>query len=93
LAVVETFGVDVTGAGAAGFAAGAGAGAGLGTVVGVVTFGTVTVVGVVDAPAGTTTANTLAAANTRPPVTAAMEERGFRLTVLLLLCMGYTDPL
>jgi hypothetical protein len=74
----------------------------LGAVV-VVVFGTVVVVVGTEsfevmlvedaAPAGTTAANTLAAARTRPPVTTAMEERGFRLKVLLLLCMGYTDPL
>jgi hypothetical protein len=59
-----------------------------------VTFGTVTVVvGVVAAPVGAMPANTAAAAKTRPPVAAATEERGFRLNVLLLLCMGYTDPL
>jgi hypothetical protein len=67
-------------------------------VVVVESFGTV---GVVDdgmtldvaAPAGPRPANTLAAARTRPPVNTANEERGFRLKVLLLLCMGYTDPL
>jgi hypothetical protein len=91
-------GVDVTGAGAgAGLIAGAGAGAGAGfttgTVVGVVILGTVIVVGVVDAPIGPTPANTVAAARTRPPADTATKERGFRLNVLLLLCMGYTDPL
>jgi hypothetical protein len=93
---VDALGVDVTGAGAgltAGAGAGAGAGASFGTVVGVVIFGTVTVVGVVAAPVGTTPANTVAAASTRPPPATASEERGFRLNVLLLLCMGYTDPL
>jgi hypothetical protein len=45
------------------------------------------------APAGASPANMLAATSVRPPVTTAIEERRFRLKVLLLLCMGYTDPL
>jgi hypothetical protein len=107
LAGVDTLDVEVTGAGVAGLTAGAGAGAGtgaeagaaLGTVVGAgagaVAFGTVTVVvGVVAAPAGFTPANTVAAAKTRPPAATAIDDRGFRLNVLLhSLCMGYTDPL
>jgi hypothetical protein len=105
LAGVDTLDVEVTGAGVAGLTAGAGAGAGagaaLGTVVGTgagagaVAFGTVTVVvGVVAAPAGLTPANTVAAAKTRPPAATAIDDRGFRLNVLLhSLCMGYTDPL
>jgi hypothetical protein len=88
--------------------AGVGAGAGvaaLGAVVVVVAFGTVVVVvesfdvdeeGItldVAAPAGPRPASTLAAARTRPPVSTAIEVRGFRLKmVLLLLCMGYTGP-
>jgi hypothetical protein len=52
------------------------------------------VVVVVAAPTGDRPVNTLAATMTRPPATTAIEERGFRLKVLLLfLCMGYTDPL
>jgi hypothetical protein len=107
LAGVDALGVEVTGAGVAGLTAGAGAGAGtaLGTVVGTgagagagagaVALGTVTVVvGVVAAPAGLTPANTVAAAKTRPPAATAIDDRGFRLNVLLhSLCMGYTDPL
>src|SRR6185312_14101168 len=60
---VDALGVDVTGAGAAGLTAGAGADAGAGAfgtvVVGVVIFGTVTVVGVVDAPIGPMPVNTV----------------------------------
>jgi hypothetical protein len=83
-----------------------GAGAGGGVVV-VVVFGTVVVVlGKSDeidvgdgatlevaAPAGPRPASTLAAARTRPPVSTAIEEKAFRLKMLLLLCRGYTDPL
>ena len=80
---VDALGVDVTGAGAAGLTAGAGAGAGAGAfgtvVVGVVIFGTVTVVGVVDAPIGPMPVNTVAAAKTRPPAATAAEEKRFRL--------------
>jgi hypothetical protein len=103
LAGVDALGVEVTGAGVAGLTAGAGAGAGVGAGVGAgagagagaVTLGTVTVVvGVVAAPAGLTPANTVAAAKTRPPAATAIDDRGFRLNVLLhSLCMGYTDPL
>jgi hypothetical protein len=57
-----------------------------------VTFGTVTVVDVVPAPAGPMPANTVAAAKTRPPVATAADDRSLRLTVLLPLCMGYTEP-
>jgi hypothetical protein len=103
LAGVDALGVEVTGAGVAGLTAGAGAGAGVtvgagvgaGAGAGAVTLGTVTVVvGVVAAPAGLTPANTVAAAKTRPPAATAIDDRGFRLNVLLhSLCMGYTDPL
>jgi hypothetical protein len=93
-------GVDVVAG--AGVAAGAGGGvAAFGAVV-VVVFGTVVVVAFdvddgmrpdVAAPAGTKLASTLAAARTRPPVSTAIRERGFRLKmVLLLLCRGYTRP-
>jgi hypothetical protein len=90
---VDTFGVE-TGAGAPGAAAGAGvgagAGAGAGVLAGSVILGNVTVVDVVPAPAGPLPANTVAAARTRPPVATAAD-RSLRLTVLLPLCMGYTD--
>ncbi len=84
-----------------------GAGVGAAVVV-VVVFGTVVVVvGVspesfdvddctaldVAAPTGPRPVSTVAAVSTRPPVSTAIEVRGFRLKVLLLLCMGYTDPL
>ena len=106
LAGVETLGVEVTGAGVAGLTAGAGAGAAFGTVVGagagagvgagVVTLGTVTVVvgvvGVVAAPAGLTPANTVAAAKTRPPAATAIDDRGFRLNVLLHSVYGLHRP-
>jgi hypothetical protein len=47
----------------------------------------------VAAPADPRPVNTLAAASARAPVITAIEVRGFRLKVLLLLCIGYTDPL
>jgi hypothetical protein len=47
----------------------------------------------VAAPTGPRPVSTVAAVSTRPPVSTAIEESGFRLKVLLLLCMGYTDPL
>jgi hypothetical protein len=88
---VDALGVD-TGAGAA-LTAGAGAGGGVTVaVVGVVTLGTVTVVGVVAAPDGTTPANTVVAARTRPPAATAAEERKFRLNVLLHSVYGLHRP-
>jgi hypothetical protein len=52
-----------------------------GAAVGIGTFGNVNGVSVVAAPVGTTPANTVAAARTRPPAATAPTERGFRLTV------------
>ena len=75
-----------------------------GTVVVVVAFGAVVVVTesfdvvddgmtlVVAAPAGPRPTSTLAAASTRPPVSTAIEERGFRLKVLLHSVYGLHRP-
>jgi hypothetical protein len=46
----------------------------------------------VAAPAGPRPASTLAPPSNRAPLSTAIDKRGFRLKVLLLLCMGYTDP-
>jgi hypothetical protein len=95
-----TAGVDV----GAGDAAGAGAGVDFAGAVVVVVGGAVVVVveSFVDgddgstldvaAPAGARLANTLTAPRTRAPISTAIDKRGFRLKVLLLLCMGYTGP-
>jgi hypothetical protein len=95
----ETFGI----VGAGGKAGTAGAvvgvvgvaifGSVVGNEVGNGTIGSVIGTGVVAAPTGPPPANTVAAARTRPPAATAADDRGFRLNVLLLLCMGYTDPL
>jgi hypothetical protein len=85
---VDAFGV-ATGAGAAGLAAGAGAGAGV--LAGAVTFGTVTVVDVVPAPAGPMPANTVAAAKTRPPAATAADDRILRLTCPAPFCVWATQ--